>query len=42
MELVEGETLEELVRRDSPLKVEAALEIAVQVTRALIAAAAHG
>ena len=42
MELVEGETLEALVRRDGPLKVEAALEIAVQVTRALIAAAAHG
>ncbi len=42
MELVEGETLEALVRRDGPLKVKAALEIAVQVTRALIAAAAHG
>jgi TolB-like protein/Flp pilus assembly protein TadD len=41
MELVEGETLEALVRRDGPLKVEVALEIAVQVTRALIAAAAH-
>jgi TolB-like protein/serine/threonine protein kinase/Tfp pilus assembly protein PilF len=39
MELVEGETLEALVRRDGPLKVEAALEIAIQVTRALIAAA---
>ena len=42
MELVEGETLEALVRRDGPLKVETALEIAVQVTHALIAAAAHG
>jgi TolB-like protein len=42
MELVEGETLEALVRRDGPLKVEVALEMAVQVTRALIAAAAHG
>jgi len=42
MELVEGETLEALVRRDGPLKVELALEIATQVTRALIAAAAHG
>ncbi|MEO5720581.1 MAG: protein kinase [Chthoniobacterales bacterium] len=42
MELVEGETLEALVRRDGPLKVETALEIAVQVTRALMAAAGHG
>src|SRR5260370_19644048 len=42
MELVEGETLEALVRRDGPLKIEAALEIAVQITRALIGAAAHG
>src|SRR2546423_4788737 len=42
MELVEGESLEALVRRDGPLKVEAALEMAVQVTRALIAAAGHG
>jgi serine/threonine protein kinase/Tfp pilus assembly protein PilF len=42
MELVEGETLEVLVRRDGPLKVEMALEMAVQVTRALVAAAAHG
>ena len=42
MELVEGETLETLVRRDGPLPVEAALEIAIQVTRALVAAAAHG
>jgi len=42
MELVEGETLEALVRRDGPLKVEAAFEMTVQVTRALVAAAAHG
>ena len=42
MELVEGETLETLVRRDGPLPVETALEIAIQVTRALVAAAAHG
>ena len=42
MELVEGETLEALVRRDGPLQVEAALEIAIQVARALVAAAAHG
>ena len=39
MELVEGETLEALVRRDGPLKLEKALEIAIQVTRALMAAA---
>jgi TolB-like protein len=42
MELVEGETLEERVRRDGPLDVEVALEIAVQVARALIAATSHG
>ena len=42
MELVGGETLEALVRRDGPLKVELALEIAIQVTRALIGAAAQG
>ena len=42
MELVEGETLEALVRREGPLKAELALEIAVQVTRALVAAAAQG
>ena len=42
MELVEGETLEARVRREGPLKVEPALEIAIQVTRALMAAAAHG
>jgi serine/threonine protein kinase/Tfp pilus assembly protein PilF len=42
MELVEGETLEAVVRRDGPLKLEVALEIAVQVTQALIAAAERG
>ena len=42
MELVEGETLEALVRRDGPLEVKTALEMTVQVTRALIAAAGHG
>jgi TolB-like protein/Tfp pilus assembly protein PilF len=42
MELVEGETLDALVRRDGPLEPEAALEIAIQVTRALIAAAERG
>ena len=42
MELVDGETLEDLVRRDGPLKVDAALAIAVQVTHALIAAGTHG
>jgi serine/threonine-protein kinase len=41
MELVEGETLEALVRREGPLKMELALEIAIQVTRALVAAAAQ-
>jgi serine/threonine protein kinase len=42
MELVEGETLEARVRREGPLKVEQALEIAIQVTRGLIAAAVRG
>jgi serine/threonine protein kinase/Tfp pilus assembly protein PilF len=42
MELVEGETLEARVRRDGPLKAEPALEIASQITRALMAAAAQG
>jgi serine/threonine protein kinase len=42
MELVEGETLETRVRRDGPLNPKLALEIATQVTRALMAAAAHG
>jgi serine/threonine protein kinase/Tfp pilus assembly protein PilF len=42
MELVEGETLEARVRRDGPLPVAAVLEIAVQVTAALMAAAPQG
>src|SRR6266704_116733 len=42
MELVEGETLETRVRRDGPLGVKLVLEIAIQVTRALVAAAAQG
>lgn len=39
MEFVEGETLAERVRRAGPLSVLAALEITLQVTRALAAAA---
>ena len=42
MELVEGETLEALVRREGPMKVDTALEMATQVTAALVAAASHG
>src|SRR5438105_12668084 len=42
MELVEGETLEARVRRDGPLPVLAALDIAEQVARALIAAETPG
>jgi serine/threonine-protein kinase len=42
MELVEGETLEDRVRRDGPLNAKPALGIAIQITRALMAAAAHG
>src|SRR5437870_6774392 len=42
MELVEGETLETRVRRDGPINPKAALEIAIQVARALMAAAAQG
>jgi len=42
MELIEGETLGTRIRRDGPLKAKEALEIAIQVTRALTAAAAHG
>jgi serine/threonine protein kinase/tetratricopeptide (TPR) repeat protein len=42
MELVEGETLETRVRRDGPLKAELALEISIQVARALTGAAAQG
>src|SRR5213596_3404276 len=42
MELVEGETLEARIRRDGPLNAKLALEIAIQITRALMAAAAQG
>jgi serine/threonine protein kinase len=42
MELIEGETLEALVRRDGPLPADVTLNIAIQVTRALIAAAERG
>jgi eukaryotic-like serine/threonine-protein kinase len=42
MELVQGETLETLVRRDGPLNAKVALDIAIQIARALMAAAAHG
>ena len=42
MELVEGETLETHVQREGPLNVKLVLEIAIQVTRALLAAAAQG
>ena len=41
MELVEGETLGARVRRDGPLNAKEVLEIAIQITRALMAAAAH-
>ena len=42
MELVEGETLEARVRREGPLPVPLALEITLQVARALAAAEAQG
>ena len=42
MELVEGETLETRVRRDGPLDAQLALKIGIQITRALMAAAAQG
>jgi serine/threonine-protein kinase len=42
MELVEGETLEERVRRDGPFPVSTVLDVAEQVTRALAAAEKHG
>ena len=42
MELVEGGTLEARVRRDGPLNAKLVLEIAIQTTRALMAASAHG
>jgi uncharacterized membrane protein YkvA (DUF1232 family) len=41
MELVEGETLGARIRRDGPLNAKNALDIAIQITRALVAAAAH-
>ena len=41
MELIEGETLAACVRRDGPLNAREALEIAIQIARALMAAAAH-
>ena len=41
MELIEGETLAARVRRDGPLNAKEALKIAVQIARALMAAAAH-
>src|SRR6266576_4104692 len=42
MELVEGETLQTRVRRDGPLSAKLALQIAIQITRSLMAAAAQG
>ncbi len=42
MEFIEGETLEERVRRAGPLPVALALEIATQIARALGAAEARG
>ena len=41
MELVEGETLEAKVGREGPLSASFALEIAIQITRALVAAEAE-
>ena len=42
MEFIEGETLEERVRRDGPLPATTALDIAAQIARALGAAEARG
>src|SRR6266516_1931106 len=42
MELVQGETLETRVRKDGPLNPKLALQIAIQIARALMAAAAKG
>jgi TolB-like protein/serine/threonine protein kinase/Tfp pilus assembly protein PilF len=42
MELIQGETLETRVRRDGPLNPKLALEIAIQIASALMAAAAQG
>src|SRR5262245_33827242 len=41
MELIEGETLETRVRKHGPISAELAVEIAIQISRALSAAAAH-
>jgi serine/threonine protein kinase len=41
MELIEGETLAARVRRSGPLNAREALKIAIQIARALMAAAAH-
>ena len=42
MELIEGETLEERIRRDGPLPVAVALELAIQITHGLAAAEGRG
>src|SRR6476660_8508648 len=42
MELIEGETVEAYVRRNRLIPPYLALEVAVQVARALLAAEAHG
>src|SRR5678815_1709161 len=42
MELIEGETLDERVRRAGPLDARATIDIAQQVTSALAAAEKHG
>lgn len=42
MELIEGETFEELIHREGPLEASVALELTLQVTRALIAAHSVG
>jgi hypothetical protein len=42
MELIEGETLDERVRRGGPLDARATIDIAQQVTSALAAAEKHG
>ena len=42
MEWIDGETLEQRVRRDGPLPVALALDVAIQIARALVAAADRG
>jgi serine/threonine protein kinase len=42
MELIEGETIETHLHRDGPLSPIVALEVAIQVARALMAAESHG